>query len=80
MKRKRESTKVEPRSRQFKTRVEMLNECLSLTLKYNTEFGFPATDLTLYRYAENIKSSCDLNLFVKKMEESLASRQELTSI
>ena len=80
MKRKREPIKEEARTRPFQSRVEMLNECLCLTLKYNTEFGFPPTDLTLYRYAENIKSSCDLALFVKKMEASIDSRQELTSI
>lgn len=80
MKRKREPIKEETRSRPFKTRAEILNECLSLTLKYNTEFGFSPTDLSLYRYAENMKSLSDLALFVKKMEESIAIRQELSSI
>lgn len=81
MKRKRSPIKEEDsRSRPFQLRVELLNECLSLTLKYNTEFGFSPTDLTWYRYAENIKSLNDLASFVKKMAESIANRQELTSI
>jgi hypothetical protein len=80
MKRKRSPIQQESRSRPFQLRVELLNECLSLTLKYNTEFGFTPTDLSLYRHAETIQSSNDLALFVKKVGESIASRQELTSI
>ena len=80
MKRKRSPTKCENRSRPFKLRVELLNECLCLTLKYNTEFGFTPTDLTLYRYAETIPSQNDLALFMKKIQDAITSRQELTGI
>ena len=80
MKRKRAPTNEITRARSFQSREELLNECLSLTLKYNIEFGYPATDLTLYRHGENIESLSELAVFVKKMGESIASREELTSI
>ena len=40
MKRKRQPTNDVIRSRPFQMRVELLNESLCLTLKYNTEFGY----------------------------------------
>lgn len=80
MKRKRSPTKCETRSRPFQLRVELLNECLCLTLKYNIEFGFVPTDLTLYRHAETILCQNDLVLFISKVKDAISSRQELTSI
>ena len=80
MKRKRASIKENVRSRPFQSRVELLNECLSLTLRYNIEFGYEQMDLTLYRHAENLKSCDELALFVKRISTSIANRQELTGI
>ncbi len=80
MKRKRVPINEVTRSRPFQSREELLNECLSLTLKYNIEFEYPATDLKLYRHGENMESLGELAVFVKKMRESIASREELTSI
>lgn len=80
MKRKRSPTKCDNRYRPYQLKVEMLNECLSLVLKYNIEFGFAPTDLTLYRYAENISSKNDLASFIKKIQDAITSRQEVTGI
>tara|TARA_B100001059_G_C17757069_1_gene540541 strand:+ start:893 stop:1135 length:243 start_codon:yes stop_codon:yes gene_type:complete len=80
MKRKRQPTNDVNRSRPFQKKVELLNECLCLTLKYNTEFGYSPTDLSLYRYAEKLASEADISSFNKKMEAALATRQELTGI
>lgn len=80
MKRKRSSVEEKTRSRPFQLRVELLNECLSLCLRYNREFNYDPTDLSLYRYAETIVSQNDLSTFKKKMEEAIENRQELTSI
>ena len=53
MKRKREIDVSHNRERPFRKRVELLNECLSLCLRYNVTFYLPQGDLSWYRYAEN---------------------------
>ena len=80
MKRKRLSGDEEKRDRPFQKREELLNVCLSVVLKYNTEFSYPVGDLTLYRYAENIADMDKLNLFIDKLKQSIREGQELIGI
>lgn len=53
MKRKRKNDVGLNRERPFRKRIEVLNECLYLCLKYNVTFYRPHDDLSWYRYAEN---------------------------
>tara|TARA_A100001015_G_scaffold241370_1_gene275461 strand:- start:3380 stop:3634 length:255 start_codon:yes stop_codon:yes gene_type:complete len=76
MKRKRVQESKEARVRPFQKREELLNECLSLTLKYNTEFQMPFTDLTIYRYAETLQTDDELQAFVVKLGKSIADGKE----
>lgn len=55
MKRKRDVDLSTTRTRPFKKREELLNDCLSLCLQYNTHFSLCSTDLSWYRYAESLE-------------------------
>lgn len=65
MKRKRNIDVSVNRDRPFRKRVELLNECLSLCLKYNITFHHQQGDLSWYRYAE---SNLDDNKIIKLIQ------------
>lgn len=70
MKRKRTVGHAETRERPFKKKVELLNECLCLALKYNIHFLLPSTDLSWYRYAETLEKESISNL-IKEMTNAI---------
>ena len=78
MKRKRvDEVIVEAPARPFQKKVELMNVCLQLNLKYNTEMNLEATDLSIYRYAETIDTLDMLKSFVTKLKQSIIDREEL---
>lgn len=79
-KRKRDSEQRQSRERPFQKRDELLNECLSLNLKYNTEFEYQYVDLSIYRYAETLQTIDELKSFVVKLGQAIVDRKELNSI
>ena len=78
MKRKRTVETAETRQRPFKKKIELLNECLCLTLKYNIHFLLPSTDLTWYRYAETLEKEQISNL-MKEMTKAI-EKDEYTNL
>jgi len=78
MKRKRvDEVNVAVPTRPFQKKVELMNVCLQLNLKYNTEMNLQATDLSIYRYAETIDTLDMLKSFVIKLKQSIIDREEL---
>ena len=78
MKRKRVDDEiVQTTTRPFQKRDELMNVCLQLNLKYNTEMNLEATDLSIYRYAETIDTLDMLKSFVTKLKQSIIDREEL---
>ncbi|MAD25144.1 MAG: hypothetical protein CMO44_13315 [Verrucomicrobiales bacterium] len=78
MKRKRVDDEiVQATTRPFQKRDELMNVCLQLNLKYNTEMNLEATDLSIYRYAETIDTLDMLKSFVAKLKQSIIDREEL---
>lgn len=81
MKRKRKDEgNVQAPTRPFQKRSELLNTCLQLNLKYNTEFNLEATDLSIYRYAETIQTLDTLKTFIVELNESIETRIEVKII
>jgi hypothetical protein len=81
MKRKRTDTDEERVvERPFVKREELLNVCLQLNLKYNTELNMEATDLSLYRYAETIQTMDQLRRFTERLNEAITERKHLKFI
>ncbi len=75
MKRKRvDDENVQATVRPFQKRSELLNACLQLNLKYNTEFNLEATDLSIYRYAETIQTLDTLKTFITELNKSIETR------
>lgn len=66
--------------RPFVKREELLNVCLQLNLKYNTEFDMEPTDLSLYRYAETIQTMDQLKCFTERLDEAIKERKHLKFI
>jgi len=78
MKRKRVEYKdIKTTARPFQKKCELLNVCLQLNLKYNTEMNLQATDLSIYRYAETIDTLDMLTSFIIKLKQSIIDREEL---
>lgn len=78
MKRKREGEHDDKRERPFQKREELLNTCICLVLRYNTEFRLNTGDLTLYRYAESLSDIDDIHTFNRKIYDSITSQEYKT--
>jgi hypothetical protein len=78
-KRKRE-TNQNDRKRSFFNKSELLNTTLQLCLQYNIHFNYEYSDLSFYRYAEEIVDLDSLNNFNKKLHNSIQSNSEIESI
>ena len=75
MKRKRvDDENAQATTRPFQKRSELLNACLQLNLKYNTEFNLEPTDLSIYRYAETIQPLDTLKTFITELNKAIETR------
>jgi hypothetical protein len=78
MKRKRNIDVTANRERPFRKRIELLNECLSLCLKFNVTFYRPQADLSWYRYAENNLDDNKIVTLIQIMNNAIESDTCLT--
>lgn len=78
MKRKRTTEDKQIRERPFQKRVELLNTCICLQLRYNTEFNIDAGNLSLYRYAETLTNEASIHSFNRKIYDSISTQEYKT--
>ena len=78
MKRKRDNTDDSNRERPYQKREELLNTCICLVLRYNTEFRLNTGDLTLYRYAESLTDTDSIHSFNRKIYDSISTHEYKT--